>query len=419
MLHNQCGHRRSNGEGTIYFNENKKRWIVQITYVDIMGEKKRKSFSSFSKTEAINKKNLFIEQNAIGMIPAKSKLTIYGLLKNYIENEHDLNYIGDAAYTRKLHTLSIIEKDRISSIPISKIEDNDIINFLKSIVDYSNSVISKVYSLLKKGFNLACEHKIIMFNPMEKSFIRKPNSTKLTKKVRAFTVEEEKAFLIAMKNYAPPKNSNNYKLQLLIALFTGMRMGEINALSINDIDFNSSIIHINKTITRGVNYEIIVGDTAKTPNRVRDIPMSSYVVSLFKEAVNNYRYNNEKLLFYNYNSNRPITTAQVNDAFKRFCTKNKIFSGTNQHMLRHTFATRCIEAGIEAEVLMKWLGHKDITTTINTYTDVFAKMHNKAIDRFTEYSKKNFLLYDSDLLNQANQLQVVELHNNCKLLSLL
>ncbi len=60
-------------------------------------------------------------------------------------------------------------------------------------------------------------------------------------------------------------------------------------------------------------------------------------------------------------------------------------SNYNQHMLRHTFATRCIEAGIPAEVLQKLLGHKDIQTTINTYTTIFDKFRDKQIDKYVDY----------------------------------
>ena len=52
-----------------------------------------------------------------------------------------------------------------------------------------------------------------------------------------------------------------------------------------------------------------------------------------------------------------------------------------QHSLRHTFATRCIEAGIDAVVLKKWMGHTDIHITLDTYADVFDSMHNSSINK--------------------------------------
>ena len=94
--------------------------------------------------------------------------------------------------------------------------------------------------------------------------------------------------------------------------------------------------------------------------------------------------NKQKLLFYDCVSKRVITTTQVNSYYKRVCSSVGIES-SGQHALRHTFATRCIEAGIPAVVLKTWLGHKDIHMTLDTYTDVFQAMDNDAISKYDEH----------------------------------
>ena len=67
--------------------------------------------------------------------------------------------------------------------------------------------------------------------------------------------------------------------------------------------------------------------------------------------------------------------------FHRICKKAGI-SVRGQHALRHTFATRCIEADVPPVVLKKWLGHKDIHMTLDIYADVFDSMHNSAMEKF-------------------------------------
>jgi len=80
----------------------------------------------------------------------------------------------------------------------------------------------------------------------------------------------------------------------------------------------------------------------------------------------------------------PVTTHEIiniNSTFKRLLKKADI-TDRGQHALRHTFATRCIEAGVPAIVLRDWMGHANISVTLDTYADVFSGMNNDAMRRF-------------------------------------
>ena len=76
-----------------------------------------------------------------------------------------------------------------------------------------------------------------------------------------------------------------------------------------------------------------------------------------------------------------ISTSQVNNYYRRICEKADIPIG-GQHALRHTFATRCIEAGVQPVVLKTWLGHTNIHMTLDIYSDVFDKMDFGALEKF-------------------------------------
>lgn len=91
-------------------------------------------------------------------------------------------------------------------------------------------------------------------------------------------------------------------------------------------------------------------------------------------------------IFYDNNKDDVISTKQVNNFFRRVVAKAGL-SMRGQHALRHTFATRCIEAGVSAEVLRKWLGHKNIHITLDTYE--IAMMINNVILTKIEKDKSN------------------------------
>lgn len=374
--------RNANGDGTLYFDESTNKWRCQVSYNTPSGERKRKSFTGKTKTEVKNKRKKFLQDIALGRITDTSDCTAVDLLQESADYDYNFNIIQEAAYTRRLDTIRIIKISSIGNVPLVKLTEAKINNFLLDIKSrYSNSTIGKVYSALSKAYKLAIDKKLLTYNLMDSPFIRRPKADKKDRKVYAFTCEEEKIFLETLRHKKYKVNSVNYVPMFLIELFSGLRMGEICALTPDDIDLENNIIKVRNTVTRGLKYEVKVGDRTKTPRGVRDVPINPYLKNILTDVLLNYE-NNKEL-------NRPVSTEQANNAFKRLCKSAGLKITGGQHLLRHTFITRCIEAEIPAEVIMRWAGHKDISVTINTYTDVFAKMHNKAIDKFSAYCNEN------------------------------
>lgn len=382
----------TNGNGSLYFDEKRNKWRLQISYTTPSGEIKRKSFSGNSKTEVRNKKKQFERELALGRITDTSNCTAVDLLKESADYDYKIGEIKEAAYTRRIYTIKILEQSSIGSIPITNLSEVRINDFLLSLKSkYSNSVISKVYSALTKAYKLAINKRILTYNLMDSPFIKKPKADRQDTKVHAFTCDEQNIFLEALKKKRYRAKNIDYNSMFLIELFSGLRMGEICALTPDDIDLDNQVIHVRNTITRGLDYKATVGSKTKTPRGVRDVPINNYLVDVLKTVLDNYVENEDNLLFYNENMKRPVSTQQTNDYFHRLCKSAGLQTTGGQHTLRHTFATRCIEADIPPEVIMTWLGHTDISITINTYCDVFAKRQNKAIDMFSAYCNENLI----------------------------
>ena len=140
--------------------------------------------------------------------------------------------------------LRIIEKSFIGKLPIRYLTELQVDMFLRSITHYSNSTISKVYLQLKLAFREAFNQHITDENIMLSSSLKCPKSNKPDKKVKSLTKVEQAKFVSFLENYTGQHNRNNYSNQLMIELLTGMRMGEINALTPECIDFEKGIIHV-------------------------------------------------------------------------------------------------------------------------------------------------------------------------------
>lgn len=129
--------------------------------------------------------------------------------------------MSDSSYKRKTETYNQICGHYMAEMEIQKITERDVKDFLVYITKYSNSVIGKIYGLVNNTFKRAIRKNIIKYNFLDdKMEFCKPTSSRKDKKVRGFTVEEQKQFIEAIKNDTVYK----YHYQFLLSLYTGMRM---------------------------------------------------------------------------------------------------------------------------------------------------------------------------------------------------
>lgn len=141
-----------------------------------------------------------------------------------------------------------------------------------------------------------------------------------------------------------------------------------------------------KTLTKDRNKNTIIGPT-KTKSGKRNIEINELTEDIIKDALNNRIENKNQVLFCQENKKLYVDNT-INSAFKRICKNAGITKTVNTHMLRHTFATRCIEAGVDLPVLQKLMGHANIETTINTYGDIYNYYKQKETQKVIDYLKR-------------------------------
>lgn len=352
----------------------------RFSYFDEYGKSRRKSITCKTVDECVDKAEEFKKQIAMIVGPVTVRSTISDILRVKADSDFKKNFCGEQGYRRSLHTIDIIDRRGIGHMKIVDVKPGHIDAFLSSITDYSNNTVRKIYSMLASAFKMACDADVITHNYFLRADVRCPKSNKMDKEVRGLTESEQTKFVKTLMEHKVPFGKNTYKLQLLIELYSGMRMGEINALKPEDISFEEGVVKVRATVTKGIENRTFIKDSPKTKAGRRNVPISAALERVLRKALEEYKDNPEGLLFYDFKKGGIIETSQVNSFYRRICAKAEIpFYG--QHALRHTFATRCIEAGVQAVVLKKWLGHTNIHITLDTYADVFERMNTDSIEK--------------------------------------
>ena len=171
-------------------------------------------------------------------------------------------------------------------------------------------------------------------------------------------------------------------LGVYIWLRSGMRIGEICALTWEDIDVNTGIVSVRRTIQRiytvedGVRKTELLLDTPKTKNSIRDIPISRDLLKILKpikKVVNN--------SFFVLTNDAKPTEPRTYRSYYEIFMKELDIPKLKFHGLRHSFATRCIESNCDYKTVSVLLGHSNISTTLNLYVHPNMEQKKKAIEQ--------------------------------------
>ena len=238
----------------------------------------------------------------------------------------------------------------------------------------SPKTLRNYHMALHKCLQQAVKEHLLVYNPCDA--VTLPSGEK--PEIVVFTNDQQRALVQASYRH-------RYGVFIRLDLCTGLRMGELLALKWEDIDFSKKAIRIQ----RSMEYRYSVGEwrigEPKSKAGYRTIPLTDETIRILteqKEKNKNIKKIQEEWYEFIFLSRKgePVKNSAYDTALFKICDKAKI-NRFSMHVLRHTFATRCIEGGMMPKTLQKILGHSNIGITMNLYVHITEDEKQKEIDK--------------------------------------
>lgn len=348
-----------------YKDEERGTWYVQFYYTDWTGERKKKKKRGF----ALKRDAQQWEQDFLKSQKADMNITLSAFVDMYLED------IGHRVRATTLFTKKFVYDNKIrpylGNRPMNAITSSDVRKWQNELLssenqdsdNYSPTYMKYINSQLSALFNYAVKYYNLSENPCHKAgSIGKKNADEM----QFWTTDEYKAFIKGVEG----------KIQAYTAFetlyYTGMRIGELMALTRADVDLNIGTINVNKSYVR-LNGKDIIGEP-KTPKSNRRITIPSFLVEELKIYINGlYGLSDNDRIF-------SISKYLLVNEMKKTCKETGV-KRIRLHDLRHSHASLLIEMGFSPVLIANRLGHENVETTLNTYSHLYPNKQEEVAEK--------------------------------------
>lgn len=342
----------------------------QYRYRDVHGKQR---YVYAPTLDALRVKEAAIQRDlADGIDHSAGEITVLELVRRYIAQKEGMRQTTKNNYK---FVVNLLEKEDFSAKRIKDVKQSDVklwvVKLHKDGRKYST--IDAVRGVLKPAFNMAVEDDAIRKNPFAFALTEViPNDAEERKPL---TKEEQQRFLDFVLADTCRKRYYN---EIVILLGTGLRVSELYGLTLSDIDFRSRRITVERQLQRTQHCEYYI-EEPKTKKGIREIPMSEEVTEAFRAVIAQratprieYIIGGHTGFLFLDKDEKPKVAGHLEHALSRIVSKyNATHSDklkVTPHILRHTFCTNMVQAGMSPNALQYIMGHSDVALTLGTYT---------------------------------------------------
>ena len=340
-----------------YKNEKTGKWETLFYYTDYKNERRKKHRRGFNtKKEALEFEREFLAQSQFSI--EMTFKSLYSLYHNDMESRIKKTTMETKEYIVKKRILPFFENMKVKEIKPIHIRkwQSDLLK-----TDYSKTYLKSIYNQLTAIFNYAVRFHNLDKNPCH---VAGSIGKKDADEMQILTLQE----FNKMIDYVTDKEN---KFFYIVLFWTGMRKGELLALTYEDVDFENKTISINKNFQIVKNERVITDP--KTPKSKRVIAVNDIVLNCIKEMWDTaYKPNKTDTIFYvsKYSLKRQLDTA---------CKRAKV-PQIRIHDLRHSHASYLLSNGINIVILSRRLGHEKVQTTLNIYCHICPSSEDRLND---------------------------------------
>lgn len=353
------------------------RW--EGRYLVYSSGKQKKSYRSiYGKTYEEVKDKMGIQQKILETLPKKvdTETNKLLLINTIMLKDVANNWLAELKDKKKLSTFVKYDavwhnyiEDILKEVTLADITESFINEKLSGYT--SDSVLKSVYCVLNQILKYASKRYCVNL-----PIIKKPSYDIRNKPIEILGKREQKDLLAVVYN-----EMDIFKMAVLLCLHTGIRLGEICALKWEDVDIENQVLIVNRTVQRlavdGYTTKTILIETKpKSEYSNREIPLNIVILELLSRFQNEYEYI--------FGKNKPMEPRTLQYHFKKILDEAGI-PKKNFHILRHTFATNCIDEGTDVKSLSEILGHSDVQITLNRYVHPSMDTKRKHMDGLSSF----------------------------------